>query len=63
MFWSVIESYNGLGFSLRHCHKLFCELIHLLLNYNSNNLAFMKKKCGCRLSEPKAKLALLTAFQ
>ena len=23
MFWSVIESYNGLGFSLRHCHKLF----------------------------------------
>ena len=55
MFWSVIERFNSLGFSLP---KLF-----VLLNYNSNNHAFMKKKCGGRLSEPKAEWALLTAFQ
>ena len=60
MFWSVIERFNGLGFSLS---KLFCNLIHVLLNYNSNNHAFMKKKCGGRLPEPKAEWALLTAFQ
>ena len=23
MFWSVVERFNGLGFSLRHCHKPF----------------------------------------
>ena len=62
MVWVVIERFNGLGFSLSHCH-IFCGLIHVLLNYNSNNHAFMKKKCGGRLSEPKAKWALLTAFQ
>ena len=44
MFWSSIENYNCLGFSLRHCHKLFCGFIQALLNYNSNNHAFMKKK-------------------
>ena len=38
-------------------------LIHVLLNYNSNNHAFMTKKCGGRLFEPNAEWALLTAFQ